>query len=107
MKYFIKKLETDKYIIGSFDVYEDKAKELIEENGKETPEEVEKILKGMPTSYRGAITDKSGNYLGYIGLYNVNAKDGVASLRFEVNKDLNDKDKNEILDEFQNILQIH
>ena len=104
MNDFIKKLETDKYIIGSFDVYEEQTRKLIEENSKATKEDVESILKSMPTSYRGAITDKPGNYLGYIGLYNVNTKDGVASLRFEVNKELSDADQNEILNEFKNYM---
>ena len=104
MNDFIKKLETDKYMIGSFDVYEEQTRKLIEENSKATKEDVESILKSMPTSYRGAITDKPGNYLGYIGLYNVNTKDGVASLRFEVNKELSDADQNEILNEFKNYM---
>ena len=40
---FIKKLETDKYYIGSFDAYQDDSKKLIMENSKLSPEETEEI----------------------------------------------------------------
>ena len=58
----------------------------------------------MPTAYRAAITDKNGNYIGYIGLYNVDAKNNTSSIRFEVNSELSEKDKNEILNEFRKYL---
>lgn len=102
---FITKLETNKYLIGSFDAYIETTKQLIKNNSNITDEEVETILKGMPTTYRAAIISKDGKYLGYIGLYNVDAKNNVASIRFEVNNDLNENDKVEILNEFNKYLQ--
>ncbi len=102
---FIAKLETNRYLIGSFDTYIETTKQLIKNNSNMTDEEVEVILKGMPTSYRAAITNKNGEYLGYIGLYNVDAKNDASSIRFEVNKDLEENDKTEILNEFNKYLQ--
>ena len=102
---FIAKLETNKYLIGSFDAYIETTKKLIKKNSNITDEEVETILKGMPTSYRAAITNKDGEYLGYIGLYNLDAQNNSSSIRFEVNKDLEKSDKTEILDEFNKYLR--
>ena len=101
---FISKLQTNKYLIGSFDTYIETTKQLIKDNSNVSDEEVELILKEMPTTYRAAITNKDKEYLGYIGLYNIDAKNNVASIRFEVNKDLENEDKNEILNEFNKYL---
>ena len=97
---FITKLETDKFLIGSFDAYQDEAKELIKVNEELTDEEADAILKGMPTTYRAAILNKKGEYLGFIGLYNVDARNNTASIRFEVNEELTEDEKEEILDNF-------
>ena len=101
---FITKFETNNYLIGSFDAYIDITKNMIKENSTVTDEEVETILKGMPTTYRAAITNKDGEYVGYIGLYDVDAKNSRSSIRFEVNKDLNEEDKDEILNEYTKYL---
>lgn len=101
---FIAKLKTDKYYIGSFDSYIELSKELIKNNSNFFGEQVDTILNSMPTAYRAAITDKNGNYIGYIGLYNVDAKNNTSSIRFEVNSELSEKDKNEILNEFRKYL---
>lgn len=101
---FIVKLKTDKYYIGSFDSYIELSKELIKNNSNFFGEQVDAILSSMPTAYRAAITDKNGNYIGYIGLYNVDAKNNTSSIRFEVNSELSEKDKNEILNEFKKYL---
>ena len=101
---FIAKLQTNNYLIGSFDAYIELSKELIKSNSGISDEEVETILKSMPTTYRAAITNKSGDYIGYIGLYNVDAKNNTSSIRFEVNNDLSKDDKNEILNEFKKYL---
>ena len=101
---FIAKLQTDKYLIGSFDAYIELSKELIKNNSNISDEEVDKILKSMPTTYRAAITNKIGDYIGYIGLYNVDAKNNTSSIRFEVNKNLEKEDKNEVLNEFKKYL---
>ena len=102
---FIAKLETNKFLIGSFDAYLETTKQLIKNNSNINDEEVEIILKGMPTTYRAAITNKDGEYIGYIGLYNVDAKNNASSIRFEVNNDLNENDKTEILNEFNKYLK--
>lgn len=101
---FISKLETTKYLIGSFDAYIESSKQLMRSNSDIADDEVEKILKGMPTTYRASILSKDGEYLGYIGLYNVDAKNDVASIRFEVNRELDESDKMEILNEFRKYL---
>ena len=101
---FITKLQTEQFMIGSFDAYLDMSKTLIKENSNFSDEEVDEILKGMPTTYRAAITDKNGEYVGYIGLFNVDAKNNISSMRFEVNNNLKQDDKNEILNEFKKYL---
>lgn len=101
---FIAKLQTEQYMIGSFDAYLDISKTLIKENSNLSDEEVDEILKSMPTTYRAAITDKNWQYIGYIGLYNVDAKNNISSMRFEVNNNLKQEDKNEILNEFRKYL---
>ncbi len=101
---FITKLQTEQYMIGSFDAYLDTSKALIKENSKLSDEEAEEILKSMPTNYRAAIIDKTGQYIGYIGLFNVDEENRIASMRFEVNNNLKQDDKNEILNEFRKYL---
>ena len=101
---FVAKLQTNKYLIGSFDAYIDLSKNLIKNNSNISDEEVDTILKGMPTTYRASIVNKNGDYIGYIGLYNVDAQNNISSIRFEVNKDLKKEDKNEILNEFKKFL---
>lgn len=44
----------------------------------------------MPTSYRASIMNKNNEYIGYIGIYDIDYKNSVASIRFEVNKKLLD-----------------
>ena len=97
---FIAKLQTQNYLIGSFDAYFDLSKELMKNNYNISDEEAEEILKGLPTTYRAAITDKNGVYIGYIGLYNVDAQYSTASVRFDVNKDLGEEVE-EIINEFK------
>ena len=101
---FIAKLETSKYLIGSFDAYLDVTKELIESNINFSSEEADMILKSMPTTSRAAITDKEGNYIGYLGLFDVDSQNNISSIRFEVNNNLSSIDKKEILTEFRNYL---
>ena len=97
---FIPKLETEKYLIGSFDAYQEEAKELIKTNSNLTDEEADAILKSMPTTSRAAVLNKQGEFIGYIGLFNVDAKNDTASIRFEVNQELSEEDKSEIFLEF-------
>ena len=101
---FIPKLKTNNYLIGSFDTYIEESKKLIKNNSNLTTEEVDDILKSMPTMYRAAIIDKEGNYIGYIGQYNIDAQNSTSSIRFEVNKSLTSEEKEEILTEFKKYL---
>lgn len=98
---FIKKFETNNFMIGSFDTYQDLTKSLIKINSKLSDEEVYEIIKSMPTTYRTSIVDKNENYIGYIGIYNVQAQYESASIRFETNKSLDENEKNEILAEYK------
>ena len=98
---YVEKLKTGDYSIGSFDFYQELSKDLVKTNSNLTDEEADSILKSMPTTYRASIIDKFGNYIGFIGLYNIDAKNNTTSIRFEVNNDLSDEDKNRILDEFK------
>lgn len=97
---FIPKLETLSFLIGSFDAYQDEAKELIKKNSNLTDEEADAVLKSMPTTYRAAILNKEGEYLGYIGLFGVDARNNVGSIRVELNRELNETEKEELLNEF-------
>lgn len=101
---FISKLETKQYMIGSFDAYLDMSKSLIKNNSNLSDEEVDSILKSMPTTYRAAITDRDGRYIGYIGLFHLDAQNSISSMRFEVNNNLCQEDKNEIVNEFKKYL---
>ena len=99
---FIPKLETEKFLIGSFDAYQDEAKNLAMANSNLTEEQAANILKGMPTTYRAAILNKEGEYIGYIGLFDVNGRNDTGSIRFEVNQELSDEEIEEVLNEFKN-----
>lgn len=100
-KEFISKLKTKNYLIGSFDVYQEVSKKIIQKNSNLSEEETERILKSMPTTSRAAITNKKGKYIGYIGLFDIDAKNNISSIRFETKITLSKKDVNEILDEFK------
>lgn len=101
MNNFVAKLETEKYLIGSFDVFMDKSLELTKNNLNKTDEEANEFLKTIPTATRAAITTKDGEYVGFIGITNVDAKNDAASIVFEVNREV---DKEEILNEFKKYL---
>ena len=100
-KDFMIKLKTENYLIGSYDVYQDESKELISNNPNWMDENTEDIVKAMPTVSRATVLDSNGNYIGYIGLYNVDAKNNSASLRFEVKEILKEENKEEIVNEFK------
>ena len=95
---YVEKLRTPNYSIGSFDAYEDKSKELLMEHYNYDSEKANEILKTMPTLYRATILDNDGNYIGFIGLYNINAQQKYASIRMELNTDI---DPTEIINEFR------
>lgn len=101
---FIAKLKTENYLIGSFDAFLELSKELIKNNSNIDDDKVDEILKSMPTTYRAAIINKNGEYIGYIGLYNVDAKNSTSSIRFEVANNISHTDKTEILIEYKKYL---
>ena len=74
---FIPKLYTDNFMIGSFDVYLDRSKELIEKNNSIIPE----LLDDMPTSLRASIVNKADNsYLGFISVVDMDNENNSTSL---------------------------
>ena len=95
-KRFIEKFNTGKYKIGSFDSYQDETLELIKQNNNLDDVKSNELIKTFPNSYRAAIIDANDNYLGYITLYNINAIESIASIRFEINKVLSKEDINSI-----------
>ena len=105
-KNFISKFETKNgYKLGSFDAYYDESKDLIMNNNDINHLEAENMLKkGMPTAFRAAIENKNGEYIGFIGLYDVDAKNKTASVRFETNCDLSNEDIREIYGMFEDYM---
>ncbi len=99
---FVKKIETEHYLIGSFDAYIEESKEIIKQNSSLSNEEVESILKILPTTYRATILDKNGNYVGYISIYNNDITTGVYSIRLETKDEINEDLKSEIVTEYKN-----
>ena len=95
-KRFIEKFNTGKYKIGSFDSYQEETLELIKQNNNLDDVKSNELIKTFPNSYRAAIIDANDNYLGYITLYNINAIESIASIRFEINKVLSKEDINSI-----------
>ena len=102
---FISKLETKNYLIGSIDAYQEVTKKIIQKNSNLSLEETERILKSMPTASRATIVSKGDKYIGYIGLFNVDVKNNVSSIRFETNVNLSKNDKDEILQEFKRYIK--
>lgn len=101
---FITKLETNNYLIGSFDAYIDDCKVLMKENSNYSDKDIKEIIDKMPINYRASILDKDNNFIGYIGLYNLDLTNSTASIRLEVNR-INNEDKEEILEEYNNFVE--
>lgn len=111
-KSFITKLETNNYLIGSFDSYIEESKELLSKNKSISLEEVNELLKKMPTTTRGAIVNKeTGEYVGFIGISSADGINQSAELFVETNKTIENKDLKEIYKVFgeylENSLNIH
>ena len=97
---FIPKLYTDNFMIGSFDVYLDKSKGLIEKN-----KNLEGLLDRMPTSLRASIVSKEDNsYLGFISVLNMNNENGYTSLVLVLENTLEELKTNEIVDKYKEFL---
>lgn len=101
-KFFIPKFKTNKFFIGSFDVYYDSTLELIKSNSKISTKKAVDVINSLNEYYRASITDCNKNYIGFIGLYNIDMQEHMASIRLEINYPLiNEDDKNEILSEYR------
>ncbi len=100
--FFIPKFKTNKFFIGSFDTYYDSTLRLIKSNSKISTKKAEDVINSLNENYRASITDCNKNYIGYIGLYNIDEQEHMASIRLEINYPLiNEDDKNEILSEYR------
>ena len=108
---FIKKLESKNFQIGSFDVYLEKSKGLINSN-LEYFKRIRKsflseddVLKNLPTIYRASIVDKESNeYVGFISAYDVDNQNKKASLIFVSDNNLSNEQINEIIDEYKKFI---
>ena len=99
---FITKLETKNYKIGSFDVFLDKSKALLETY---CPDSTDELLKKLPTTLRASIVDKKSNdYVGFISTIDMNNQNGYTSILLETNQELKNEELEEILEEYKNFL---
>lgn len=106
---FIPKLETQKYFIGSMDVFLDKVKETIKSYSK-TLETIdyysgEELLSLLPTAHRACIVSKeTKGYVGFISTVDVDNKNNIASIHFEADIKLSNEDIDEIIDTYEEFL---
>ena len=105
MKNFITKFNTKNFKIGSFDVNVAKSKELIKQNNNLSEEQAKDILSSMPTTHRASIIDNNDNYIGYIGIYDINGKNDSCKIRFETNRNLTYEERKEILETYKEYLE--
>ncbi len=103
---FIKKIETNNYELGSFDIYLENIRNIIKTNENIELEEVDQLLSTIPTQYRAAIVSKKDNTLiGFIGVYNIDNKNSKGRVYFEVNRDLSKEEQEEIYNEYYKFLK--
>ena len=105
---FIPKLDIGNYVIGSFDVYEERAKEIgrmfLKNKGKNTIA-VDDMFSNMPTAYRGSILDKKTNELiGFIGVEDINTSKNYASIVIGLEKSKPKPDIYDIVEGYENFL---
>lgn len=105
---FIKKLESDNYEIGSFDVNLENTKKVIKDNLdsiqnlNSSISSADDLLKKLPTSFRASIVDKkTTHYIGFISIYDIDNQNKKASLLFMSNANLTKDQINEIVDEYK------
>lgn len=81
---FIPKLELERFLIGSFDVYEEKARDIAYsyvENHSKNFNSVDELFANMPTAYRGSIVDKqTTEYVGFVGAIDIDEQISCASI---------------------------
>jgi len=103
---FIKKLETDHYEIGSFDVFIDETSDWLKRNLPVGLLPVsEDALKLFPTTYRAAIVDKkTKSYVGFISPYNTDNEHQTTSIFMGLKNRLTEDEIKEIKDEYLSFL---
>lgn len=98
---FVPKLYTDNFMIGSFDVYLDKSKELIDKN----PAVLEGLLDKMPTALRASVVRKDNrSYLGFISAINMNNENSYTSLVLVLENGLETEKTDEIVNSYRDFL---
>ena len=105
MNNFITKFNTKNFKIGSFDVNIEKSKELIKQNNNLEEEQIKDILNSMPTTHRASIIDNNDNFIGYIGIYDIDGKNDSCKIRFETNRNLTYEERKEILEAYKEYLE--
>ena len=102
-KEFIPKLYTDNFMIGSFDVFEDKSKKIIERDIKSIPD----FFKKLPTGLRASIVNKKDkSYVGFISVYDMDEENSCTSIVLGLESDLEDENKkDEIIDSYKEFLR--
>lgn len=108
-KKFIPKLKLKDVSIGSFDTFMEGSKEIIKEklNIKKfvTTNDVDDFLNKLPYSYRASIAKNENNeYVGYIGVYDLDFKNNMASIILQTKTKLSDKEINEIINSYKGFL---
>lgn len=116
-KDFIKKFETPKFLLGSFDVYSDTTRKLIRDNYRsefdpkvvrrtDANDHAGEVLGEIKNhNFRYAIVSKrKQEYVGYIALFDIDRQYDKASIRFETNEELSDEEKEEILSVYRDYM---
>ena len=98
---FIPKLYTDNFMLGSFDVYINKAKELVNKHLLSYPD----MLDKMPTSLRASIVSKKDNsFLGFISVFDMNNEKNSSSLILVLENYLDNEKTKEIVNCYREFL---
>ncbi len=108
-KKFIPKLKTKNYMIGSFDVFLEQTKALMEKNINSKEffglKKDEYLLNRLPIAYRASIVKNDGiSYAGYISAFEIVYEDSMASIILETVDRLDNKDLDEIIVSYKEFL---
>ena len=94
---FLKKFTTEKYKLGSFDLFFDSAMEMIMNNNNISKRDSYRVLENINKDFRAAIVDDNNAFLGYIGLYDIDNLNGIVSIRLELKCNIPSCDRDKIL----------
>ncbi len=108
-KKFIPKLKTSNYMIGSFDVFLEQTKALMDKNinarGFLGLKKNEYLLNRLPIAYRASIVKNDGiSYVGYISVFEIVYEDSMASIILETVDRLDKIDLDEIIVSYKEFL---